>query len=285
MPAIIYSNRDEASFLIGSQLKRHYKAEPRHADYRMWALENDAQLIEISVPPVQAEDLQIESDYLIFACRHSGASGKPSLTVHTTGNWGAATLVGGRPREVSYPQASAMKHAFLALHKLVPPNYEVAMEATHHGPTSILSPMFFIELGSGTEQWRDPVGAKAVADAIVMAVSAERESQYTRIAFGIGGGHYCPYFTKIERESEWAFAHILPDYAFDDADEAILTQALEKSGAELIVIDWKGLISSQRERAIKFAEGAGVEWQKAEDVERVKTGDVEGAKTENAEQS
>jgi len=266
MPAIVYSSKDPAGFLIADQLKRNYNFEPRHSEERMWVGENDAQMIELRTGLLEAEDLQVESDYLIFASKHSGKAGKPSLTAHFTGNWGKKPEMGGRPKEVCYPQASALKNALLALVEQKHPAYDVSLEVTHHGPTSLLPPLYFIELGATDLQWRDAAAAKAVGDAIMRAIAMERERQYTQIAFGIGGNHYAPDFTKIELQTDWAFAHILPAYAIDEADEEVMAQALEKSNAELIVIDWKGLNAPQREKAVKFADGAKVKWVKDDEL-------------------
>ncbi|VVC03629.1 D-aminoacyl-tRNA deacylase [Candidatus Burarchaeum australiense] len=269
MPSIIYSVKDMAGYLIAEQLRRHHQFEPADSEHRMWVgAGSDVQLIEIREPLLEAEDLQVDSDYLIFASRHRSASGKASLTVHTTGNWGTKAEMGGRPSEVCYPQPSAMKHALLALAQQKFPGFEVAMECTHHGPTSLLPPSFFIELGSSEEQWRNQEAAKAVADAIMLAVKAEREKQHAQVAFGIGGGHYCPDFTKIELESEWAFSHVLPAYAIDEATDDVMMQAVEKGDPEIAILDCKGLKAPQREKAIAFAEKAGLEWVKDEDVKR-----------------
>jgi len=140
------------------------------------------------------------------------------------------------------------------------------MEATHHGPTSLHHELFFIELGSSEREWADEKAAGILADAIMKAVDDEREKEFETRAFGIGGTHYCSDFNKIELRSEIALGHILTGDRFDAAGDEMLQQAVEKSGAELIILDWKGLKSKQRERAIKFAEGAGIRWKRDDEV-------------------
>ena len=34
-------------------------------------------------------------------------------------------------------------------------DYEITIEATHHGPTSLKKPLLFIEIGSTEKQWAD----------------------------------------------------------------------------------------------------------------------------------
>ncbi|MDO8340311.1 MAG: D-aminoacyl-tRNA deacylase [Candidatus Burarchaeum sp.] len=269
MPAIIYSSKDTAGYLIAEQLRRHHGFKMTSADERRWLNEEyNVQMMEIRAPLLEAEALQIESDYLIFASKHRSATAKPTLTVHATGNWGAKAEMGGRPGEVCYPQTSAMKHALRALAEQKFPDFEVSLECTHHGPTTTLSPLFFIELGSSEEQWRNPEAAKVVADAIMLAVKREQEQKYEQVALGIGGGHYCPDFTKIELETDWAFGHIVPAYAIDEASEEVLMQAVEKSDPEIAVLDWKGLKAEQRQKAIAFAEKAGLDWKKDDEVKK-----------------
>ena len=271
MPAIVYSTADPAGKSIAKALlaSREFSFSERHADYKMWASDyNDAVLVEIDHPLISAEDLLIETDYLIFASRHRSASGKPCFTVHPTGNWSGDAPLGGNANELSYVQASAMKHAFLALSKLSAGNeiFQPTMEATHHGPTSLHHELFFIELGSGEKEWADMKAASIVAEAIMRAIDAEREKEFAIRAFGIGGTHYCSDFNKIELKSNIAMGHVLTGDRFDSAGDEMLQQAVEKGEAELIILDWKGLKAAQRERAIKFAEGAGIKWKKDDEV-------------------
>jgi len=266
MPAIVYSKQDLAGIGIAEALRTMRKFEERHSEQRMWVdLESDAQLIEIEERLLDAENLQVESDYIIFASRHSSKTAKPSFTVHVSGNWGEAKM-GGSPRELAYAQPSAMKHAFMELNKLNFPGFDVSMEATHHGPTSLLSKLFFLELGSSEAQWRNKEAAKALAGVIARTVDLEREKQFERIAIGIGGGHYCPDFSKIEANTDIAFAYVMTKQDMEMADAEMFAQAVDKSKAELVVIDWKGLKAAQRQKAIGFAEGAGLKWVKDKDV-------------------
>ena len=266
MPAIVYSKQDPAGSLVAKMLRETRKFDEIHGDLPTWIdVGTDAQLIEVEGRLLDAEDLHVESDYVIFASRHRSKSAKPAFTVHVSGNWGKAEM-GGSPGELAYAQPSAMKHAFMELNKLGYSGFEVSMEATHHGPTSLLSRLFFIELGSSEAQWADKEAAKALAGVIVRTVECERERQFEKVAVGIGGGHYCPDFAKIELTTDIAFAYVMTNHDIAEAGDDVFSQAVQKSGAELVVIDWKGLKSAQRQKAIGLAEGAGLKWVKDDEV-------------------
>lgn len=267
MLAIVYSKADPAGSRMADALRSTRKFEEIHGNARTWVdAENDAQLIEVEGSLLELSAFTVDSDYIIFASKHRSESAKPTFTVHVTGNWGRAEM-GGSDRELAYAQPSAMKHAFLELKKLTGfPEFQVSLEATHHGPTSLLSRLFFIELGSSEAQWADERAAKALAGVILRTVELERERQFDRIAIGIGGGHYCPDFSKIEASSDIAFGHIMANYAIDEATDDLFAQAVEKSGAELVVLDWKGLKAEQRKKAIGFADAVGLKWVKDSEV-------------------
>ncbi|MFW6435627.1 MAG: D-aminoacyl-tRNA deacylase, partial [Halovenus sp.] len=130
-----------------------------------------------------------------------------------------------------------------------PDGYEVGMECTHHGPSDVGVPSMFIELGSDEQQWDDPAGARAVAQAIldIRGVAAHREpangSETGRQLVGFGGGHYTPRFERLVRDTSWAMGHIAADWGldaigeFDDEGRAVLAEAFEQSEAEYAVVD------------------------------------------------
>ncbi|MFH1470286.1 MAG: D-aminoacyl-tRNA deacylase, partial [Candidatus Micrarchaeota archaeon] len=151
------------------------------------------------------------------------------------------------------PKKVAFQH--LASHPLE--GFEAVMECTHHGPTSMKTPFFFIEIGSTEKEWVNEKAGEIVADAIMKSV--EPELPKFRIAMGAGGTHYCPSFTKFEIETDLAFAHIIPNYAADSIEEETFQQGVEKSKTKLLVLDWKGLKGSQREKIIGFAKNSGLE--------------------------
>ena len=162
-------------------------------------------------------------DYIVVASRHWASSGKPSLTVHPTGNFGKA-MYGGRPRELQRTVANPMRDVFLELKRDPPRGFEVSLEATHHSPTQFETPMFFAELGSGKHEWGDGAAGVYLAEAIVKGIKLKGGAP---VAIGFGGGHYCPTFTVMEREI--AFGHIAAKYALDLLTPELIGQMVKRT--------------------------------------------------------
>lgn len=183
----------------------------------------------------------IKADAIIFASSHKSESGNPTLSTHCIGNWSKAGL-GGKDRTLVPTNSFLLKNYLLALQKkkeeLSLP-YEVSAEVTHHGPF-LSKPTVFIELGSSETQWRDKNAAKAVADIILSNTSIE--GNY-KSAIALGGGHYCPEFTKLVLRTDFALGHICPGYALSSFDGEMLQKTIDATfpKPEAIVLDWKGL--------------------------------------------
>lgn len=205
-----------------------------------------------------------QTQLVIFISKHSSASGKPTLSVHTPGNLGAAEL-GGISRKVSISPANAMKVALKTMNKLVEEeriNYEVSYECTHHGP-SLDVPAMFAELGSSPKNWGDQKAAEIVAHAVMESVQ-NFEVNKCDAALGIGGPHYNEKFTKIALKDEASFSHIIPKYAIPIIDDEILRQCVERTlgKVELAFLDWKGMKSEDRQKIIKIVDGIGLNIRK-----------------------
>jgi len=193
-------------------------------------------------------------DYYVVASRHWSSSGTPCLTVHPTGNFGKA-MYGGRNRELQRAPANPMRDVFLELLRDPPRGYEVSLEATHHSPTEFETPMFFAELGSGKRQWADEAAGAYLAEAIMRGIASKGEEP---VAVGFGGGHYCPTFTVMERET--AFGHICPKYALDLLTPDLISQMVERTvdGVDKAVLD-KGMKGYQRKKVEVALKKLGVE--------------------------
>lgn len=179
----------------------------------------------------------------IFLSRHSAGSGIPSLTAHTTGNFGTEAEIGGEPRELGRSDPALLKNYLIALWKRRDevPKYKVTMEATHHGPTSLQRPVLFVELGSSEEFWGDAQAAGVVARALLDSLTEKQV--WSRVALGFGGTHYSEKFTKLSVDGDMAFSFVAPKYSLDKIDEGMLGQMLHKTSAPVkyAVLDWKGL--------------------------------------------
>jgi D-aminoacyl-tRNA deacylase len=180
-------------------------------------------------------DAHIDADLLIFLSRHYSTNPVPVLTVHVTGNFGTAD-VGGTPRTLA-PAAPAMMQATLrALKKHCPEGYRVSYEVTHHGPTGLSLPSFFVEIGSTEKEWTDPVAGQAVADSVLSASPANPVP-----LIGFGGTHYASRETEIALTSRGAFGHIAHTREVRMLDEELVQAMRVKSGAVAAYIDRKAL--------------------------------------------
>lgn len=195
-------------------------------------------------------------EYIVIASRHWAKSGKPSLTVHPTGNFGKA-MYGGRPRELQWTLANPMRDVFLELLRDPPRGFEVSLEATHHSPTQFKTPMFFAELGSGMRQWGDRVAGTYLAEAIAKGIESRGSAP---VAIGFGGGHYCPTFTVMERET--AFGHIAAKYTLDLLTPELIGQMVERTvdGVERAYLEG-GVKGHQKKRVEVALRNLGVEME------------------------
>ncbi|MHA1687669.1 MAG: D-aminoacyl-tRNA deacylase [Candidatus Heimdallarchaeaceae archaeon] len=212
-------------------------------------------------------DSFLDTDLIIFASRHSAASGKPALLVHPPGNWGEPTL-GGASYELAYTSAYAIKQGLMNLkNKKFEYNleeYSVNLEVTHHGPTSMKAPTIFMELGSNEEYWKDQRAALAVGEAIINTAKILIKSHPKGAFFiGIGGNHYAYRFHKfIEENDDVYIGHIIPKHNLDYLTLDSLMQAINKTIEPVkgILIDKKGTRSSHRDHAKELATKVGIEF-------------------------
>lgn len=179
----------------------------------------------------------------IFLSRHSAESGIPSLTAHTTGNFSQEAKFGGNGRELARADPALLKNYLIALSKRREraKGYEMTMEATHHGPTSLQKPVLFVELGSSEKYWGDKRAAALVAEALVESLT--EKAIWSRVAIGFGGTHYPEKFTKMVIEEDVAFSFVAPKYALKDIDEKMFGEMLQRTNAPVrqAILDWKGL--------------------------------------------
>lgn len=221
------------------------------------------------------ENLPLEKlekyDFIIFAYTHKSEKGERSLSVHSTGNFREAKL-GGKEKKLSMSSALFSKHIFEMLNKNsensgLSDKYSITMEVTHHGPL-LKTPSLFIEIGSSEFEWSDRRAGFVVAKTISEAIDSFKENPYREVAIALGGPHYCPSFNKIQKTSNVAISHIIPNYVAPITEEMI-REAIEKTLEEVdfAIVDWKGLGNSeQRQLVLDSLEKLYVQWKKTGDV-------------------
>jgi len=196
----------------------------------------------------------------IFLSRHSAESGIASLTAHTTGNFSADAKFGGSGKELGRADPSLLKNYLIALWKCrgEVKEYEITMEATHHGPTSLQKPVLFVELGSSEKYWGDRKAASVVGRALME--SLREKNIWSKVAIGFGGTHYPEKFTKLLIEGDMAFAFVAPKYALGEVDEKMIGQMIQRSTAPVryAALDWKGL-GPHKERLVSLVRKYGLE--------------------------
>ena len=205
-------------------------------------------------------DVYFNPQAYIFLSRHSAESGIASLTAHTTGNFTSEARFGGAGRELGRSDPSLLKNYLAALWKRREDvkGYEITLEATHHGPTSLQKPVLFVELGSSERYWGDTRAAGVVASALVESLT-DRQI-WSRVGVAFGGTHYSEKFTRILIEEEIALAYVAPKYALGHLDEKTVGQMLQRSTAPVryAVLDWKGL-GPQKEKVVGLVRQFGLE--------------------------
>jgi D-aminoacyl-tRNA deacylase len=273
MILIVASNKDNASQHIKQQILNHYVFHEVAKTYQgnpLYATEIGEQeviLVTLSEESVRAQNLPAyypNADLIVFISRHSSQSSRPTLSVHTPGNFGGSEL-GGLPKKLSVAPAFAMQTALKALNlnkDKLNLKYEVSYECTHHGP-SLEVPAMFVELGSSEHQWGDLQAARVVADAVMITISNSAAPSKSPV-LGIGGTHYNQKFTKMALGNEAFFGHMIPKYAVHLADVEMLAQCVERTleKVSLAVLDWKGIRSEDKPNLISALQEVGLSFKK-----------------------
>lgn len=195
-----------------------------------------------------------DTNLIIVASKHKSTDGRAVLTAHFTGNPNKAEF-GGKEKELSTPAPATLYSILRNMNGLCDnTEYEVNMESTHHGPSSIETAMVYAEIGSEETQWNDPVAGDAVAKAIL---ETEDMSKNIPVAIGFGGGHYANRQTKLILETDITFGHNFPDYLLDHIDKEIIIQAFEKSKAQFAYFDRNSMRTKTKERLFRIINEIG----------------------------
>lgn len=268
---IVASKKDKAGANITTQLSQ-FRENPMLSSMKQKP-NFDFYLVDEEI--IYTENLDLEKinkyDFVIFASKHKSDKKEKSLCVHSPGNWRSADF-GGTKEKVCPSSAIFQKQIFEKLYnnaKSYNLNYNVTMEATHHGPL-IEKPCLFIEIGSTDLEWNDRRAAFVVAKTISQAINEFQENPYNEIAIALGGPHYCPSFNKIQLNSNFAISHVIPKYSLPLKEEMI-KEAIEKTTEEVdfVVLDWKGLGNKeQREQILEILDRNYIQYKKTGDIDK-----------------
>ena len=260
---IVYSKTDPASKNIGQQLIDHHGFVQQQGTeiYR----KDDVRLVYLEKLCIYAapNELPMDIDSIIFASKHVSSTGKPALTVHTTGNLTNTADFGGIPEEVSFVDPTIVRRALRSLRDGVTKmglDIDVTMEATHHGPTSFPCPVCFVEVGSGPVEWENPGLGRIAADAIMVAATTTTSPE--PIAVGFGGTHYAAKHTRICLDGDYQIGHVVPKHAIQKGvrDQVIQDTMRKTTGScKTALVDWKGIGGLERRGLIGLLENWGYE--------------------------
>ncbi len=209
-------------------------------------------------------DEKISADVFIFASKHRSKENTPSFAVHAIGNWAKAEF-GGEEKRLCYSSAILLKNLFIELNNVAEnSNFELTMEATHHGPY-VEKPAVFVEIGSTEKEWNYKENGKIIAKTIMGALSNENKDYESCIV--VGGGHYNQAANKIMLRTNYAVGHICPKYALEYIDEDTLMQAINKTIPKLNIalLDWKGL-SMYKQKVMTLLERLNIKYERVQNV-------------------
>jgi len=227
---VLFSQEDEAGRNIAGVLEKDYSVSCNSLGGSVLYADEKSEMLP-------------EADLFIVASRHKSESGTPSLTVHPPGNYLAAEA-GGNKKQLAIAPALYLSDAFHLLQENPLAGYEVCLEVTHHGPTSLHAPIMFVEVGSTEKEWRDLDACRAAAKTIDRILNNEPKD--IPAAIGFGGGHYCRKFSLVR---EYALGHICPKYNLMHLDNAMLDEMINKTipAPSYALIEKKGVGSHRDE--------------------------------------
>lgn len=241
-----------------------FSAARKSADEKFRLIEIEEMHVFQDTLDKKLETAGLPASLIVFASKHRSKEEVNSLTVHCTGNPTDEARLGGFPKSLAVSSPAAMKSILKEMKRLAEEKdlkYDVTLEVTHHGPTEISVPSLYAEIGSTEAQWKDPDAGEIVAKAI-LAVSVGK----VPVALGFGGGHYAIRQTALLFETGISFGHNFPKYQLEFLDEALIGQAIEKSGAEFAYFDRKSMKSEDRNRISGILEKLGLEVLKESEI-------------------
>ena len=200
-------------------------------------------LLIIPSPVISADWLEEKYDYdnYVFLSKHAAESGVLALTCHSTGNFDDAKF-GGNSKQLAIPFGTFQKTYLQNLWEKRNnfPNFQITIEATHHGPTNLNKPCIFIEIGTTQKQWNDVELCNSIAQIIKKTYETSPKQFPTAICFG--GTHYSEKFTNQVINGKFALGTVVPKHALEFLDESLFQHIIARNtSAKIVLLDWNSI--------------------------------------------
>jgi D-aminoacyl-tRNA deacylase len=272
---LVASKQDPASNVMAEYLinqvgfsKNRSRLNPNEHDFSEYRYGNNITLhLSHNSSLLYLEELDEnypDSVAFIFLSRHSSESGIPTLTCHFTGNFSASNPYGGNPKELGICFPSLQKEYIKEINMVRSqvPDYEITIEATHHGPTSLKKPTLFIEIGSTAKQWVDKHAASVVCDSLISLLTRKKNNNTNCKSVGIalGGTHYPTKFNQLLLDSDFGLAAVAAKHNLTTIDESMMQQMISKSVEKVthVIVDRKGL-GKEKHRILQLVDQKGLQ--------------------------
>ncbi len=221
MPVLLFTSKNISSKNIAEEM---INLGYEYVEKNIWQKE-DVKIVDTNADSVLDVPTNFNTDYIIVLSSHKSKAEQRALTAHFPGNWNNADF-GGALRTLNIAYASKLKTLLQNMEKENEKlDWEITLEADHHGPTCSV-PIIFVEYGGSDKYLTDKNAARAVARAVEASIKDNRKFE---TIFAIGTGHYPKELNKIELEDDIAIGHILPKYHLDSLAEDTFKQAIEKN--------------------------------------------------------
>ncbi len=242
---LVVSKRDEASMNIYNHLKEYLNYN----------------FIEVKIIDEMHiyHDLNVDHDYVIFLSKHSSKAEIKALTLHHIGNFRDAEY-GGKPNTLVLAPAALTNHIFHSIEQVlnekkyqeIKENFDLTLEATHHGPY-VNKPSVFVEIGSTEKEWKDEKLGEIWANALKLAfdnIQNLKDFEKRPTAIYLGGLHYSK-ATKFLQE--YNIGHICAKYNFPITKEDIkrmINATIPKP--KIVLVEKKGV--KERQKVLEMLE-------------------------------
>jgi len=139
------------------------------------------------------------------------------------------------------------------------PFYDIIIESTHHGPTSLEKPILFIEIGSTEKQWTDENAVNTVCSSLFKVITKEHRV-CKKVGIAIGGTHYPIKFNKLLLESEYGIGAIAAKHDLPYLDNFLIDQMIHRNIEKVAyaLVDVKGL-GKEKSRVLTLLDKCGIE--------------------------